>query len=133
MNAEVEQKQCKQCTKTKPLSAFHKRMHHCIECYQENRERQWRELAEAQEAERKAKRLIEKEAKHKEFQVKAEEWYVSQPDSVCPRCKIKRTAREFGFWGEDFPEWVWDEDRSPSSLSERRRRCPPVSNGRLYA
>lgn len=48
-----------------------------------------------------------------EFQAKSEEWYATQPDRVCPRCRVKRSAREFGFWGEDFPEWVWSDENLP--------------------
>ena|SRR5712675_1854845 len=108
-----DEKQCKQCEQTKPLSAFHKRMHRCIECYQENRDRRWRELAEAQETKRAEEHRVAKEATRKEFLEKIEVWYTTQTEQICARCKKRQVPRAFGTFEEDAEFLVWNTNRPP--------------------
>ena len=138
---ETEQKQCNQCTKTKPLSAFYKqkntpdrRMHHCIECYKANREeyqrqapereRQWQEQVKAAEEESRrawAEKLErESEERREEYSKQLDGWYETQTNQICARCKQRRSPRGFGTWQEEL-EWtgVWDANNPP----ELHRTC----------
>jgi hypothetical protein len=121
-----DEKQCKQCEQVKPLSAFYKRMHHCIPCHQANQTARERQRKEREEAERRSKRAEEqrlaREARRQEFWERIEVWYTTQTEQVCVRCKKTRSARAFGTWREDHECWISDADW-PFELYRTCKEC----------
>lgn len=106
MNNQEQQKQCRQCTKIKPLSAFHRiinatdgRMDICKECHAENKDKHiiflYRELGKSIEEIRKENEEITRAREERDKALN--EWFQLQPNKCCITCKEIKKADNFGY------------------------------------